>query len=37
MKSGFIPMKGVAEYQLLLPKDKLQTLVLKEINAAEKE
>lgn len=28
---------GVAEYQLLLPKDELQTLVLNEINASEKE
>lgn len=28
---------GVAEYQLLLPKDELQTLVLNEINATAKE
>lgn len=28
---------GVAEYQLLLPKDELQTLVLNEINATDKE
>lgn len=28
---------GVAEYQLLLPKDELQTLVLNEISAIEKE
>ncbi|MFC1224206.1 YhcG family protein [Pedobacter sp. BG31] len=28
---------GVAEYQLLLPKDELQTLVLNEINASEEE
>lgn len=28
---------GVAEYQLLLPKDELQTLVLNEINATERE
>lgn len=28
---------GVAEYQLLLPKEELQTLVLNEINATEKE
>ncbi len=28
---------GVAEYQLLLPKDELQTLVLNEINASEGE
>lgn len=26
---------GVAEYQLLLPKEALQTLILNEINAAE--
>ena len=26
---------GVAEYQLLLPKDELQDLVLNEINATE--
>jgi predicted nuclease of restriction endonuclease-like (RecB) superfamily len=28
---------GVAEYQLLLPKDELQTLILNEINAASQE
>ena len=28
---------GVAEYQLLLPKDELQTLVLNEMSAIEKE
>lgn len=28
---------GVAEYQLLLPKDELQALVLNEINATEKD
>jgi len=28
---------GVAEYQLLLPKEELQTLVLNELNATEKD
>jgi hypothetical protein len=28
---------GVAEYQLLLPKDKLQNLLLDEINKSETE
>ncbi len=28
---------GVAEYQLLLPKDKLQALILKELNATEQD
>ncbi|MEB2782846.1 PDDEXK nuclease domain-containing protein [Algoriphagus sp. C2-6-M1] len=28
---------GVAEYQLLLPKEQLQTLIVNEINDSEKE
>jgi hypothetical protein len=28
---------GVAEYQLLLPKERLQTLIVDEINNSEKE